>query len=321
MTSPDGSEHFHEALQPLLLDAFEQLSTACFVTAADGRIAWANKAFSVLTGYARDELRGHTPALFNSGTEGPAFYAELWQQILSGRTWRGTVVDKRKDGGLYLAEEIITPLRSADGSITHFVAVQHPLGEESDRRNVHGLSARQSGLLSLPSRADFVMRLDSPISMASRTAKLLGVLRLAVSDTRGQAADIDDEHRSELMTALWQRLQASVRRSDCSVQLGAGEFAVMLADLAAQDDAVRIAGKLQHALALPYLLRTRQTTPVISMGIALFPRDAGGAEGLLARAGHALYQASLQGGNRVQFYEHSFEHRVADHLPAGQAMQ
>ncbi len=62
-------------------------------------------------------------AILKSGHHDQAFYAHLWDQILRGRPFGGNLVNRRRDGTLYWAEQTITPIRGDEGEITHFVSV------------------------------------------------------------------------------------------------------------------------------------------------------------------------------------------------------
>lgn len=318
-TPPSADPHFAQALQPLLLQAFDQLSNATFITEASGRIVWANQAFCRLSGYGLDELSGRTPALINSGLEGPAFYAELWQKIFSGRVWHGRVVDKKKDGSLYVADEVVTPLRDGDGSITHFVAVQQDITGRIAGDAGEQPAAYIAGEAAWPNRAGFSDLVERVISRTARNTSVAAVLRLAVA--LGRDAPAEDAVAAELLTVLGQRLAHTIRQSDVVSNFGGGEFAVLLTDLGNRQDAVRVVEQLESAIVSPFVHRGKAISLQGNIGIAMFPLDGSGAGTLLANADHALYQASLQGANRAQFFQPSFAHRVADHLPSSHTVQ
>lgn len=114
----------------LLIAALEAVGNGVVITDVDARIKWVNPAFEALTGYTRAEALGRRPAdLVRSGAQARAFYAELWETILAGKTWRGEVVNKRKDGSLYDEELVITPVRDNAGGIRHFVGVKQDVSE------------------------------------------------------------------------------------------------------------------------------------------------------------------------------------------------
>ncbi len=110
--------------------ALEASANAIVITDKESLIQWANPAYSKLTGYALEDAIGKQPKeLVKSGLQDPAFYEVLWQTILSGNVWQGEVVNKRKDGTLFLQEMTITPVRTDEGDITHFIAIKQDISE------------------------------------------------------------------------------------------------------------------------------------------------------------------------------------------------
>ncbi|HSA92620.1 MAG TPA: PAS domain S-box protein [Terriglobales bacterium] len=119
--------------------ALEAAANAVLITGRDGTIIWANPAFSKLTGYSVEEAIGRNPQFLKSGLHGTDFYRELWQTILSGRTWEGEMQNRRKDGSLYVEEMTITPVAD-HGEVTHFIAIKQDVtarkqAEEALRRS------------------------------------------------------------------------------------------------------------------------------------------------------------------------------------------
>jgi PAS domain S-box-containing protein len=114
----------------LLLAALEAAANAVVITDRMGVITWVNPAFARITGYSREEAVGQTPRLLRSGEHAPGFYRQLWETILAGRVWRGRIVNRKKDGSLYVEEQVITPVRDEAGEITHFVAIKQDVTEQ-----------------------------------------------------------------------------------------------------------------------------------------------------------------------------------------------
>jgi len=124
----------------LLNTALESAANAIAITDREGVMSWANPAFSRLTGYPLEELRGRKPSLLKSGAHDRAFYQQLWDTILAGRVWQAEMVNRRKDGSVYTEENTITPVRNQQAEITHFVAVKQDVTE---RRRIEA-ALRQS---------------------------------------------------------------------------------------------------------------------------------------------------------------------------------
>lgn len=106
--------------------ALATAASGIMITDRHGVIQWVNPAVTTLTGYSAKEILGNTPKLFKSGRHTPAIYRDLWDTILAGKTWRGTFINRRKDGSIYHDEHTVTPMRGANGeAITHFIAIMH----------------------------------------------------------------------------------------------------------------------------------------------------------------------------------------------------
>ncbi len=114
-------------LQSAALDA---CGNALVIVGVDGLIQWANPAFCELSGYEAAEVVGRSPgALLRSGSQGPDFYQALWQTILAGKSWKGELINRRKDETRYHEEMTITPVHNAQGVVTHFIMVKVDITE------------------------------------------------------------------------------------------------------------------------------------------------------------------------------------------------
>lgn len=107
--------------------ALEAAAVAILITDRRGVILWCNPAFTQLTGYTAAEAMGQTPRILKSGKHDVAFYRHLWKRILAGRIWHGEIVNKRKDDTFYTQEITITPVRDAQGVVTHFISIEQDI--------------------------------------------------------------------------------------------------------------------------------------------------------------------------------------------------
>jgi two-component system CheB/CheR fusion protein len=110
-----------EAERAMLHQAIQQGPDWVMLADPEGRIIYVNPAAEAVTGYPRDELMGQNPRILKSGLHPAEFFAGLWQQLLQGQPWTGTIHNRRKDGSLWQADTVITPMKDAQGTITGFV--------------------------------------------------------------------------------------------------------------------------------------------------------------------------------------------------------
>ncbi len=112
-----------------LTAAVDQSADAIFVTDRVGKIHYVNRGFEGTTGFTRKQALGKTPRILNSGTHDAEHFRLMWDTILRGDVYRGTTVNRRKDGALWHGEQSVTPIRDTQGQVTHFVSVTKDMTE------------------------------------------------------------------------------------------------------------------------------------------------------------------------------------------------
>jgi len=106
----------------------EALGEAVVVTDLEGAIQYVNPATVALTGFDIEKLVGQSWRLWQSDQQPGDLYAQM-EETVAGQTWRGEVVNKRKDGTLYDAMLTVAPLFDPDnpGQPIGFVSVQRDI--------------------------------------------------------------------------------------------------------------------------------------------------------------------------------------------------
>jgi PAS domain S-box-containing protein len=117
-----------ESLRKLSL-AVEQSPASIIITDTSGRIEYVNSKFCEVTGYSAEEAIGQNPRMLKSGEMPPEYYRQMWQSLTAGRTWRGELHNRKKNGELYWELASVSPVCDAGGTITHFLAVKEDVTE------------------------------------------------------------------------------------------------------------------------------------------------------------------------------------------------
>ncbi|MDQ1315906.1 MAG: hypothetical protein QG662_2015, partial [Pseudomonadota bacterium] len=107
----------------------EETGNSVIITDRNGIIEYVNPEFSKVTGYVSGEAIGQRPGMFNSGLTAPEYYRDMWATMVSGETWRGELLNRKKNGELFWESEVISALKNAAGEITHFIAVKEDVTE------------------------------------------------------------------------------------------------------------------------------------------------------------------------------------------------
>jgi diguanylate cyclase (GGDEF)-like protein len=164
--------------------------------------------------------------------------------------------------------------------------------------------ALHDSLTGLPNRHAIMEHLAA--RLADRDAVVaLGGLALMLVDLDG-FKEINDRHGhdggDELLKQVAARARATLRDTDFVARLGGDEFLVVIPQVSDRETAALVAQKLIDAIGKPFALGQIEAQVGASIGIAIFPRDAGDREGLLKCADAALYQAKAAGRNRLRFH-------------------
>jgi PAS domain S-box-containing protein len=160
------------------------LNTSALISLTDkhGRIIEVNETFCKVSKYSREELIGSTHKLINAGYHSKEFFSELWKTISAGKSWRGEIHNRAKDGTYYWIDTSITPVLDENGKIIQYLSVRYLITErkkaEEDREilvrnltkfafmtahNLRGPLARILGLIS-------ILNLDNPADPLNHTA-------------------------------------------------------------------------------------------------------------------------------------------------------
>lgn len=117
-------------LEQLLYYAINQSHDSVVITDANAKIEYVNPAFSRITGYSYKEAIGQNPSVLQSGRHPAKFYEIMWQRLVKGKTWKGLIINKRKNGEEYQEEATITPVVDPKGITHHYVAMKRDVTQE-----------------------------------------------------------------------------------------------------------------------------------------------------------------------------------------------
>ena len=143
--------------------AVDQADLAISITDAKANILFANDAFTRVTGYSKDEIVGKNESMLSNHTTPTELYKSMWSDLSAQKPWSGKLLNRRKDGELYLAELSISPVVDATGKTTHF------LGMHRDITELHRLE-RVVAQPEAPDRIGCRCRARSPLPCSTRAA-------------------------------------------------------------------------------------------------------------------------------------------------------
>lgn len=88
-----------------------------------GKITAANEEFIEVAGFSAEELIGQPHNLIRHPDMPPEAFANLWQTIQAGESWRGVVKNRCKNGDHYWVDAYVTPILK-NGEMVEFQSVR-----------------------------------------------------------------------------------------------------------------------------------------------------------------------------------------------------
>ncbi len=293
--------------------ALEAAFNAIVLTDAEGRIEWVNPAYTRISGFSIDEVRGQTPAIFETLRDG-GNGAALEALIASGRVWQSEHTDRRSDGRAYRVKQMVTPLTGPDGSVSHFVAALEDVTAQREAEEEIRRLVQFDELTGLPNRTLLVDRLNSAIDRSERWSKPFALLLLDLDHFKDINDTLGHQVGDMLLKQVAQTIGGCLRTPDTLARLGGDEFAMIVEDLQDGAQASALAERIVAAFAETTTVDGHAIQISPSIGITVFPDDPGTPDDLMRNADLAMYQAKADGRGGYRFFDAEMQAAARDRL-------
>jgi diguanylate cyclase (GGDEF)-like protein/PAS domain S-box-containing protein len=281
---------------------FDSSAEAVIITDPEERIERVNRAFNEMTGYRDEEVVGRSMDSLRSESARLASNEAIREALETEGEWRGEARVWNRDGGVHAVWACISEVRDDHRRPVNYAWFMLDISELKQYQARLERLAHHDALTDLPNRALFESRLDQALERARRHKLQLAVLFLdfdgfkKVNDTRGHAAG------DAVLREVARRLTERLRASDTVARISGDEFLAVLDDISSQYAAARVAAELTSLLSEPFCIEDEETFLTVSIGVALFPRDARDVQSLIGHADAAMYRAKEEGGHRYCLY-------------------
>lgn len=295
------ARHLEQEQLRLASTVFKNTGEGILITNANREIISVNQAFTDITGFDIDDIKGKNPNILSSGRQNKAFYQRMWQDILTTGQWQGEIWNRRKNGETYPEWLSITQVKDNKDCISHYIGIFSDITERKAAEEYTAYLAFYDPLTSLANRHMLQERLEYWLSQAERDASKLALLFLDldnfkyINDTLGHGCG------DQLLCIISDRLQNSTRKNDTVSRFGGDEFIIILPDTGFKRAAL-VAEKILRKISEPITIQGHELTPQTSIGISLYPDDGTDLETLIKHADTAMYQAKNSGKGNHQFF-------------------
>ncbi|MBX9818999.1 MAG: EAL domain-containing protein [Burkholderiaceae bacterium] len=298
----------------LAANVFNHSREAIMVVDADGAIVDINTAFTRITGYSLEEVKGKNPRLLRSGKQDADFYADMWRALTEQGHWSGEIWNRRKDGEVYAELLTISSVRDAQGKTQQYVALFSDITSIKSHQSQLERMAHYDALTGLPNRLLLSDRLKQALTQAQRRDKKVAVAYLdldgfkTVNDRYGHNAG------DRLLIAMANAMKNVLREGDTLARIGGDEFVVVLIDLNDTESCVPMLTRLLEAAAAPMQLDGIAVQSAASLGVSFYPQAEDiDADQLMRQADQAMYQAKVAGKNRYRIFDAAQDNNARVH--------
>lgn len=284
------------------------------------KISRINDAFSLLTGYTRDEMLGQGISFIKKGKSS----REVDSTILSYfktknfKLWSGELSCKKINGEKYTARLEIKPLKGNHSSINkYFVTLTDITKYKENEKRILQI-AHYDGLTGLPNRVMFLDRMERVTSYAKRHNLHAVIFFIDLDKFKPVNDSLGHDAGDTVLKESAKRLQIATRKEDVVARFSGDEFAVLLLHEKSHEQAMfsssLIADKIIKTLSEIHIIGRNEVFIGSSIGIAIYPEDGTTSTTLLKNADIAMYEAKNRGRNNYQYYKKEFADAHQDKL-------
>ncbi|WP_084005098.1 EAL domain-containing protein [Gilvimarinus polysaccharolyticus] len=222
-------------------------------------------------------------------------------------------VSRSQDKTCYLSLSGL-PIFDSAGVFSGYQGIGRDITErKTAEAHTHHLATHDS-LTDLPNRTMFFDVLDVAIESAHRNKRKLAVLFVDLDRFKNINDTLGHDAGDELLTQISVRLSHSLRSCDVVARLGGDEFAILVQEINEPEQAATVAQKILSAAVSPVMVLGQECRVTASIGVSVFPDDAGDAQTLMKNADIAMYRAKDEGKNTYQFFSADIKSRSLERL-------
>jgi PAS domain S-box-containing protein len=303
------------------------------VVDVNGKRLYNSPAYEKVLGYSSKEL--HSTSSFEQ------IHPDDRERVKTAaaetrRTGAGKRLEYRirhKNGEWLFIESSASAVRNEKGEVEKLVIVNRDITERKRAEHKLEHNALHDGLTDLPNRPLFLKRLQRACDRAARDAFYkFAVLFVDIDGFKVFNDTMGHRVGDELILDIGQRLANCLRFEDTLsrvagkqmgdghegdevlARLGGDEFTILVGSIRDPSDAMRVAKRIQDALAEPFSIQGREVFTSASIGISLSATPYDHAEDLLRDADIAMFRAKTLGKSRCEFFDEEMHTKAVELL-------
>ncbi|MGE8065750.1 EAL domain-containing protein [Pseudomonas sp. NPDC089569] len=300
-----------------------QLAAMVFEAASEGIVIFdpnyaliaVNQAFSRVTGYESEEMLGRNVVELPCSRDARRHYSAIHQALEQHGSWRGELVETRKNGEMYPQLLQLNTVRDSRGNVSHIVGFFADLSARRESEERMRYLTHYDELTGLANRSMFRERLsEAHLRVRQGIHRSLALLHINLDRFKQLNDSLGHEVADQLLQKMARRLVNALPEADTIARLSGDEFAVLFNSYGNLSSLARVATRLSTKLRLPVTVDGHELVVSASMGISLLPDNAREISALVSQSNMAMQHAKHLGGNNFQFYTDSLQASTLERL-------
>jgi diguanylate cyclase (GGDEF)-like protein/PAS domain S-box-containing protein len=293
---------------------YQQAQEGMVITDANSIVIDVNKAFTIITGYEKQEVIGKPISILSSGQNNEAFYDAMWMAINEMGAWQGEVTNLNKAGELYLEWLSISVIHDDKNTVTGYVGIFTDITERKKQEAIIEHQANYDFLTHIANRRFFFELLERKIAQSKREKVVFWLFYLDLDHFKEINDALGHSVGDQLLEQWCTRLRGRLRESDIFARLGGDEFAILFCQVSEEESIEHIAVDLHDTLRASFLIEHNEVMVTTSMGIVQFPKDGETVTEITQAADQALYKAKQLGKDRHAYYTKSLQRQLQEKI-------
>jgi diguanylate cyclase (GGDEF)-like protein/PAS domain S-box-containing protein len=304
--APSSQELFN--WYDLSKEAFNSLKEGIMITDKNSCIVEVNQAFTDITGYSFDDVKGKNPSVLASGLNAKSLYQEMKNALDESGMWEGEIINKTKKGKIYSEWLSIRVVYDANQIITNYVGIFSDLSSHKEREELLYYQANYDPLTMLPNRSLLFFTLAEELEKLKHSSQRL--LYLLHFDIKG-LAQINENYSyhvgDTLLIETAQRLKRLFNDNTIIARISGDNFVVLFAESETGYSVEKLAQQLLDCIAEPVLIDDLQIAISSNIGIVSTNDSEINTESFYIMAEQALLKAKQKGLNKYFVFDESLQ--------------
>ncbi|RXK07242.1 diguanylate cyclase [Halarcobacter bivalviorum] len=271
-------------------------------TDLEGNITQASKAFCKISGYSKEELIGKNHRIIRHKDTPKKLFIELWETLLKGKTWKGEIKNKKKDGSYYWVSANISPLFNKKNEIIGYTSIRHDI---TDKKRIEEISITDE-LTGLYNRRFFNEILEREINRAKRDQHPFALIIFDVDCFKQYNDNYGHPKGDAVLKEIGNSVKSLTKRSsDYGFRIGGEEFAIIFTPHF-KENALEFAEMVNRSieeLKIEHKFNKASNYITVSIGVyAEVGEKIESSEAIYNHTDNALYKAKEKGRNQFVLY-------------------